>query len=81
MTQKIQIEVTLFGFLKKYSPQDKSSFEMTVAPDTTLGNVAHILGIPPGESRMNLLNGHHAKDDAGLSTGDEVVFLTPVEGG
>ena len=77
----MKIEVRLFGFLGRYSPDKREVFHLNLSAGSTIGDLAASLNIPTSEPRMNLVNGSHAGDDRVLKDGDNVVLLTPVEGG
>jgi len=73
--------VNLFAYLAKYSPEGKSAFSMELNENAMIEDLMEHLGIPSEESRTILVNGRHCKENKVLKEGDEVVLMTPVEGG
>ena len=77
----MKIEVHLFGFLLKYAPHQRESFELKLPDGAVLEDLVASLSIPAEEPRQSLVNGTHAPDDRVLKDGDTVALLTPAEGG
>jgi molybdopterin converting factor small subunit len=77
----MKVEVTLFGFLRKFSPGESDSFALELSEESSVGDVIKKLGMPHKEPCMIILNGRHSEEDALTTDGDEIVIMTPVEGG
>jgi len=77
----MKINVHLFANLVKYAPEGRNPFSVKLKPGTSVKNLITHLGIPPAEAKIILVNGRHGSEDTALKDGDEVVFMTPVEGG
>ena len=76
----MQIEVKLYGDLKKYAPHDQTNFMLMLTPGATVGDILAGLKIPP-DARVPLINGRHAADEAQLEHGTTLVLLPPIAGG
>ena len=76
----MQIEVKLYGDLKKFSHGGQSNFELTLNPGATLGDVLEMLSIPMNRC-VSLINGRRATTETVLADGDTVVLFPPISGG
>ena len=77
----MKINVHLFAYLVKYAPEGRKAFSVELKPAASAGDLIKHLGIPPAEGKIILVNGRHGSEDTALNDGDEVTFMTPVEGG
>ena len=67
---------------RQQSDQDgKKNFSVELNSGATVANLLRHLGIPPAENKIIIVNGRHGNEDTALNDGDEVAFMTPVEGG
>ncbi|HEA67818.1 MAG TPA: MoaD/ThiS family protein [Desulfobacterales bacterium] len=76
----MKIEVKLYGSLKKYAPEDKTNFSLTLTPGTTVEVAITELGIPP-DAHVSLINGRHATKETPLKNDVTLVLYPPVAGG
>ena len=77
----MKVQVHLFANLVKYAPDGRKAFSVELKPGASVRDLIGHLGIPPAEGKIILVNGRHSNEDTALSEGDEVVFMTLVEGG
>ena len=77
----MKVQVHLFANLVKYAPEGKNAFSLELKPAACVRDLIVHLGIPPAVSKIILVNGRHSAEDTALNEGDEVTFMTPVEGG
>ena len=78
----MKVEVELFATLAQYLPPGGSDrAPVDVAPDATVIDLLHALGIPDALPRIVLVNGHDAEDDERLRPGDVVSVFPPLAGG
>ena len=77
----MKVQVNLFANLVKYAPEGRKAFSVELKPAASAGDLIKHLGIPPAQSKIILVNGRHSNEDTALNDGDEVTFMTPVEGG
>ena len=75
------VNVELFGFLRKYSPGDNHIFQIEIPHGSTVKYILEELHIPDKEPYIVILNGTHGNENSIVSEGDEVVLMTPIEGG
>lgn len=76
------IEIRLFGHLREYLPDPKSSeAQVEVEEGQTVGALLDRLGIPPQDPKIILVNGVHARKETLLNHGDRVSVFPPVAGG
>ncbi len=78
---EMKVEIRLFGFLVKYSPEGNDSFSMELSENSKVKDVINALTIADDEARIVILNGRHAQEDAAVNDNDEIVLMTPIEGG
>jgi sulfur carrier protein ThiS len=76
----IEINVRLYGALKKYAPGDQTDFMLVLEPGTTLGDVLCKLSIPE-DSHVALVNGRRIANDVQFENGVTLVLFPPVSGG
>ena len=77
----MKVQVHLFAYLVKYAPEGKKNFSVELSPGATVANLLRHLDIPPAENRIIIVNGRHSDEGTPLNEGDEIAFMTPVEGG
>ncbi|MBI5374339.1 MAG: MoaD/ThiS family protein [Candidatus Schekmanbacteria bacterium] len=77
----MKIRVHLFAYLAKYAPEGVKDFTIELKPGASVEDIIKYLGIPPTEGKIIIVNGRHSGEDTPLNENDEVVFMTPVEGG
>ncbi len=77
----MNLEIKLFGFLRKYSPRSEDAFFLDLPDGSKVRDIISTLKIPDNEARIVVINGRHAGEDAVLKADDEVVLMTPIEGG
>ena len=77
----MRIKVSLFANLKKYSQNGKSDFNVDLPPGATLDTLMQALKMPDEGKRVALVNGRHAKSEAGLAEGDTITVFPPFTGG
>lgn len=76
----MRLDVKCYGDLKRYAPNNRTSFTLTLTPGTTLGNLLAMLAIPEG-SYVPLINGRRVDRTACFEAGDTLVLLPPTSGG
>ena len=78
----MKIEVKLVGRFKKYG-QDKLDEENILELDeqATVSDLIDLLGIPPEQNKVVLVNGRDVKQDYQLSAGDRVSIYNLLAGG
>ena len=76
----MQIEVKIYGDVKRYAPGEQTRFHLTLKPGATLEDALCELAIP-GDRCTALLNGRRADDDVQLKDGDILVFIPFLSGG
>ena len=80
LSPNMQIEVKLYGDLKKFAPGRQTNFVLTLNSGATLGDVLKILSIPM-ECCVSLINGRRATIEAPVKAGDILVLFPPISGG
>lgn len=76
----MQIEVRLYGDLKKYAPGDQTTFVLTLDPGATLADVLAVLEVPEG-IHVSLVNGRRVPKNTPLQSGAVLVLFPIVSGG
>ncbi len=78
----MKIEVKLVGRLKKYG-QDKLDEENLLELDdkATVSDLIDLLGIPPEQNKVVLVNGRDVDSNYELSAGDRVSIYNLLAGG
>ena len=77
----MELHIKLFNQLRCYGPDDRSVFCFHVPNGTTVSNLLKLLSFPATVPRTVLVNGRRVDETALLSTGDEVVMMSLIEGG
>ena len=77
----MKVQVHLFANLVKYAPEGKNAFSVELNPGASVKDLIVQLGILPDVRKIIIVNGRHSAEDTVLKDGDEVTFMTPVEGG
>jgi molybdopterin converting factor small subunit len=79
----VRVEVRLFATLARYLPPDNQagSAILDVADDSTVADLARVLGIPGEAPRIVLVNDREADQDRRLQRGDVVTLFPPLAGG
>jgi molybdopterin converting factor small subunit len=77
----MEIEVKIYGDLRRFAPGDKSGFTLRMAPGATVGDAVVMMGIPPDVQRVTLVGGRRAPDEMPLEPGATMVLFSPVAGG
>jgi molybdopterin converting factor small subunit len=76
----MQIDVKLYGDLKKFAPGKQTNFVLTLNSGATLGDVLKVVSIPTDRC-VSLINGQRATAEAVIADGDIVVLFPPISGG
>jgi molybdopterin converting factor small subunit len=76
----MQIDVKLYGDLKKYAPGEQTDFVLTLKPGATLGDALKMVSIPM-DRYVSLINGRRATTEARIEDGDILVLFPPISGG
>ncbi len=82
----MQIEVKLYGILRKYRPADISGaphhpFTLMAEESATVTDISNQLGIPDGYVNATAVNGETTEATATLNDGDTVSLFPPSAGG
>jgi molybdopterin converting factor small subunit len=80
----MRVKVKLFATLTRFAPNGQSAgiaFEMEVAGEATLADVADMLRLPPEEIKIAYVNARAQSLDWKLEDGDEIGYFPPVGGG
>jgi molybdopterin converting factor small subunit len=77
------VQVFLAATLRKYLPgyDAGGGHWLEVAPGSTVGEVAGLLGIPRQEVKLIMVDGVGCKWDTALRGGERVALFPPVGGG
>jgi sulfur-carrier protein len=78
------VHVKLYASLRRYRPELTlgQSFACCVPDDTTTGRLfAEVLGLPPDEVAIALVNGLYSDREHQLNDGDMVALWPPIAGG
>lgn len=76
------VKVTLHAELRRYLPPGTTGpLEIELQDDASVNAVLRQMNVPDDEILTIGLNGELAKRDTILSSGDEIVLFTPMEGG
>jgi molybdopterin converting factor small subunit len=76
----MQIDVKLYGDLKKFAPGGRTNFVLTLNSGATLGDVLKMVSIPMDRC-VSLINGRRATTDAVIAESDILVLFPPISGG
>jgi len=77
----MKVEVQLYATLRKYGPLQEGPLVLDLAEGDQVAQVLEILGMPPDEEKVILVNGRPAKRSSVLTEGDRVVLFPAVAGG
>lgn len=79
----MQVEITVFATLRRYLPDLPvgGSRQINVQPGTTIGEVMHLLELPPDEVKVVMRNHLHVELDETVNEGDRIAFIPAVAGG
>ncbi len=77
----IRVRVSLHGDVHRYRRGRGDPFEAELAEGTSIAELVREIGIDPAMKVTFGLNGELAGEAAVLRDGDEVLILTPMEGG
>lgn len=76
----MQIDVKLYGDIKKYAPGDQTNFKLSLDPGATLADALAVLNIPEG-IHVSLVNGRRVPQNTPLENGSVLVSFPIVSGG
>ena len=77
----MKVTLKLFNQLRSYAPREKGIFRQTLPTGATVNDLLTQLKIPATVQRTVLVNGRRVDDHAPLCADDEVVLMSPIEGG
>lgn len=79
----MNIELRLFGDLRRYLPEDNDGFSsrITIEDEKTVGDLLNDMQIPKELPKIILVNSLHADSGQILKEGDTVSVFPPVAGG
>ena len=77
----IEIRVSLHGDVHKYRRGRPDPIVERLADDATIQSLVDAIGIDPAMPISFGINGQLARRESPLHNGDEVLILTPMEGG
>lgn len=77
----MEVQVKLFNQLRGYAPGRQTDFSIELPNGASVSSLLQQLEIPPTIQRTILVNGRRVEEKALFSPGDEVVLMSPVEGG
>ena len=79
----MRITVRLYATLRRFRPDvvPGSGLTLDVDPDTTVGKVVELLGIPEKAPLVAMVNNGVCKLDHVLAEGDKLALFPPVAGG
>jgi len=77
----MEVTVKLYNRLRDYAPGNDNTFSIRLPVGAQLNDLLQRLNIPPTVQRTILVNGRRVDEKATLFTGDEVVMMSPIEGG
>lgn len=79
----MKIKLKLFASLRKFLPDAPigEAVEIEVPENSTLGELASQLNLPPEEVKICFINGIICELDHHLNEGDEVGIFPPIGGG
>ena len=77
----MKVIVKLYNELRRYGPDDRTVFPIQLPREASVGEVIKRLGVPPAVPRTVLINGRRVDDQAPLAEDDEIVLMSPIEGG
>jgi molybdopterin converting factor small subunit len=77
----MKVEVQLYATLRKYGPLQEGPLVVDLTEGDQVAQVLEILGMPPDEDKVILVNGRPARWSSVLTEGDRVVLFPAVAGG
>jgi len=77
----MDVVVKLFNQLRAYAPGRRFVFSVQLPRGAAVDDLLEALEVPSTLARTMLLNGRRIDEKALLSPGDEVVLMSPIEGG
>ncbi|MDJ0783195.1 MAG: MoaD/ThiS family protein [Desulfosarcinaceae bacterium] len=77
----MMVTVKLFNQLQRFAPAGQGVFEERLPSGASLNDLLRQLKIPATVPRTTLVNGRRVADDAQLAANDEIVLMSPIEGG
>ncbi len=80
VAKKVQINVKLYGGLRKHALCGQTDFLLKIEPVATLKDVLNMLSIPQG-SYVALVNDRRVTNDAQFINDATLVLFPPVSGG
>jgi sulfur carrier protein ThiS len=75
----MDIQVKCYATLARHQPENGERF--SVEPETSVADLAGLLGITPEAVKVVFVNGRHVDQDCVLAEGDRVAFFPAVGGG
>ena len=77
----MEISVKLFNQLRDYAPNGQTVFSLQLPGNSSVSELLEHLRIPSNLGLTILINGRRANEKVLFSPGDEVVLMSPIEGG
>jgi molybdopterin converting factor small subunit len=78
----MKVTVILHGSLTRHAdPATPGQWTGEVPPDTRIGDLSRLLGIPAGTAVMAAVDGSLKKPDAVLAPNARILLFTPMSGG
>jgi len=80
----MRVWVKLFAGLRRFAPQGSTygkPFEVQLPEGAVLGELVHLLQLPPQETKVAFVNGRAREMDWRLETEDEIGIFPPIAGG
>jgi molybdopterin converting factor small subunit len=77
----MKVTVKLYNRLRDYAPDENNVFSLQMPHGAPMGQLLQRLNIPNSVQRTILINGRRGDENTVLSPGDEVVMMSPIEGG
>ena len=77
----MKVRVSLHGDVHRYRAGRPDPFEEELAEGATVAELVELIGIDPAMTITIGLNGELGRREAVLREGDDVLILTPMEGG
>lgn len=81
MVAAVRVRVSLHGDVHRYRRGRPDPFQEELAEGATVANLVEQIGIDPAMTITVGVNGELGRREAVLRDGDEVLILTPMEGG
>ncbi len=77
----MNVEVKLYGFFKRYAPDEQREFNLDLPAETTVEELLVLLKIPLDLDRVLLVNGRRSEPQVVMAPGDTIVIFSPLTGG